>query len=222
MQLEVVNTNDGSTTLLNKELNATYHSKFGAVEESKHIYINHGLVPSMSYFGNSINIIEIGFGTGLNALLTLQEATLQKLNIHYYAIEKNPVPKELYKKLNYSSFVKTLEEDQFERIMASEWEEQITLNPFFKISKLQKDIHDLPTLPQAHLIYYDAFAPAAAPDMWQKPVFDKLYNVLPQKGSIITYCAKGEVKRTLKQTGFIVEALPGPSGKREITRAIKP
>lgn len=221
MLLEVVNTNDGSTTILNKDLNATYHSKFGAVEESKHIYINNGLQHAISCFGKTITIIEIGFGTGLNALLTLQEANLQKLDIQFYAIEKYPLPKEIYKNLNYVSFVRSIEGDKFNKIIECNWEEEVTIDPFFKITKFNKDIHDLPALPNAHLIYYDAFAPDVAPDMWQMPVFEKLYNTLPQKGCIITYCAKGEFKRMLKQTGFIVEALSGPVGKREITRAIK-
>ncbi len=222
MQLEVVHTNDGSTTLLNKELNATYHSKYGAMQESKHIFIDCGLNYAQSVFGNELTVLEIGFGTGLNAMLTLAEAMNNNLKIDYTAIEKYPVTKEIYRQLNYRSFISNTEQNYFDELLNCTWEKKNKIHLNFDLLKLQGDAREIQFTKDTQIIYFDAFAPSASPEMWQAPLFEKLFATLQKRGSLITFCAKGEVKRTLKHCGFIIEALPGPIGKREITRAIKP
>lgn len=219
--LEVINTDDGSTTIFNKELNATYHSKFGAVQESTHIFINNGLRFAANFFGPNLNVMEIGFGTGLNAFLTLQQATLKKARIHYFTIEKYPVPENLFSQLNYPEFITQIERNYFYDLHHCKWNEPVNINPYFTLTKYKGDVKEMELTEKAHVIYYDAFGPGVAPEMWQPHIFEKLYNVLLKKGNLITFCAQGEVKRVLKRCGFNVEPLQGPPGKREITRAIK-
>ena len=138
--LEIVNTADGSTTLLNKELNATYHSKYGAVQESKHIFIKNGLNKALDTFGIDLLVLEIGFGTGLNAFLTLQEATLKKLQVYYFTIEKFPVPENLFDKLNYPDLITEIEKKYFSDILKCNWEEAVKINPYFTITKYKGDV----------------------------------------------------------------------------------
>ncbi len=215
--LEILNTADGSTTILNTELNATYHSKFGAIQESTHIFINNGL---KFITKTNINVLEIGFGTGLNAMLSLQEAIKENLNINYLAIEKYPLEKEVFEKLNYTELL-NVEKKEIETILNCEWEKEKKINSNFSITKFNSDANEFNYAQKADVIYYDAFGPGAAPEMWQSPIFEKLYPILNTGGCIITFCAQGELKRILKRCGFTVESLQGPPGKREITRAIK-
>ncbi len=215
--LELIHTADGSTTILNTELNATYHSKFGAIQESTHIFINNGL---KFITKKNINVLEIGFGTGLNAMLTLQEAIKGNLSINYSAIEKYPLEKEVFEKLNYFELIDVTKE-QLDSVLNCEWEKENKINSHFSITKFKSDANEFSYTQKADVIYYDAFGPGAAPEMWQSPIFEKLYSILNTGGCIITFCAQGELKRILKRCGFTVESLQGPPGKREITRAIK-
>ncbi len=215
--LELIHTADGSTTILNTELNATYHSKFGAIQESTHIFINNGL---KFITKKNINVLEIGFGTGLNAMLTLQEAIKKNLNINYSSIEKYPLEKEVFDKLNYVELIDT-NKTELSAILNCEWEKENKINSNFSITKFKSDANEFNYIQKADVIYYDAFGPGAAPEMWQSTIFEKLYLILNTGGCIITFCAQGELKRILKRCGFTVESLQGPPGKREITRAIK-
>jgi len=218
--LEVINTADGSTTIFNAELNATYHSKFGAIQESTHIFINNGLRTVANNNDKKINVLEIGFGTGLNAMLTLQEATTNKLHVNYLAIEKYPLTKEIFDKLNYTELINA-EKSQLNAILNGDWEKENNISTNFSITKIKGDANEFNYIQKADVIYYDAFGPGAAPEMWQSPIFEKLFTILNTGGCIITFCAQGELKRILKRCGFKVESLQGPPGKREITRAIK-
>jgi tRNA U34 5-methylaminomethyl-2-thiouridine-forming methyltransferase MnmC len=216
--LEVITTRDGSKTILNKALNATYHSKFGALQESQHIFIQNGLLYAKDVFGEELNVLEIGFGTGLNALLTLRETVKSNLRVNYYTFEKFPIPPTLYKDLGYAE-EKENEEVLFSKLHESEWDKEIQLTNHFKITKYRSDAIQSVFPGNIHVIYFDVFAPSIDPGMWSPSIFIKLHQNLSPRGCLVTFCAKGEVKRMLKEIGFSVETLAGPPGKREMVRA---
>lgn len=218
---EIRITADGSSTLFIPALDENYHSTHGAIQEAEHVFIKHGLniFPAKS----NITILEIGFGTGLNALLTLRQAKIDKKYIHYTGIEAFPVEDELIKQINYvekidnGSFAK-----EFFALHTCEWNKLNEITPHFKLLKKEIDFKAyIPENEQFDLIYFDAFGPRAQEEMWNKLYFERLYTSLKENGFLVTYCAKGQVKRDLKSCGFIVETLPGPPGKREMTKAIK-
>ena len=221
MDISIIKTADGSDSLFVKDLNEHYHSTHGAIQESRHVYIDAGL-KYISSNNNSINILEIGFGTGLNALLTSIEAEKLKLNINYSTLEAYPLDMEIINKLNYADCVSGENQKEiFTTIHTCEWEKCIPISPFFNLHKIKNTLQEIEFTDTYNLIYFDAFAPNVQPEMWTEEVFTKLYSVLKPNGSIVTYCAKGEVKRTLKKVGFEVESLPGPPGKREMVRGNK-
>jgi len=213
-------TEDGSHTLLLPHLNESYHSIHGAIQESKHIFINDGL----NFLNKSeINILEIGFGTGLNAYLSLLESINKEYNIFYTAIEKYPLSLDLIKQLNYPQQLKTtLKQMQlFTQLHKVGWGAYQKTTKNFKIKKINVSLANFKATEQFNLIYFDAFSPQVQPEMWSNKVFKKMYSCLVNDGILLTYCAKGSVKRTLKEVGFTIENIPGPPGKREITRAFK-
>lgn len=217
-QIEILITEDGSSSLRRTDLQEGYHSTFGAIAESRHIFIEAGLrkVGKLP----EINILEIGFGTGLNAILSLEFAIKEKQLINYQTIEKFPLTKEIISQLNYGE--KLHLEEEFDRMHNISWNEGNELNPYFKIQKKDKPAEEI-NYPKDffHLIYFDAFAPQFEEKLWNKEVFENLFQSLKQGGILVTYCCKGEVKRMLKSSGFDIEKLPGPKGKREILRALK-
>lgn len=217
---ELIITGDGSTSLFNTELNVTYHSRHGALQESMHIYIGAGLHHALSVFGRRLNVFELGFGTGLNTLLSLREAMKNDLQIHYTSLEKYPVPEELFALLNYANDPSSAQ--VYSQVLNSPWDQKIILNPHFTLHKRKGDINDIALPKNLHLVYYDAFDPEATPDCWQAGIFERLFLSMVPGACLVTYCAKGNIKRLLKETGFRVEALPGPPGKREMTRAFRP
>jgi tRNA U34 5-methylaminomethyl-2-thiouridine-forming methyltransferase MnmC len=223
MQRKIIKTEDNSKTLLIPEMNETYHSTHGALTEALHIYIKHG-VASISSFQKEINIFEMGFGTGLNAILTLDHIKSTNSNINYHTIEKYPVSKEELEALNYISKNNLTDlKPAFEALHTSEFNTQSNITPSFSFMKYNLDIKDFSiTHDFFHIIYFDAFAPSHQPDLWTQPLLKKMYDALKPNGFLITYCAQGEFKRTLKSIGFEIIALDGPPGKREITKAIKP
>jgi tRNA U34 5-methylaminomethyl-2-thiouridine-forming methyltransferase MnmC len=230
MQPEVIITNDGSHSLYVKALDEHYHSINGAIQESMHIFINAGLRHILSdkmNFYKKINILEIGLGTGLNALLTFAEIQNLDIFINYIAIEAYPIHKELVDKLNYVTLLNTKNKNNvdlnsiFQRIHTSEWEIQIPFSHQFTFHKIKNKLQTANFNKMYNLIYFDAFAPTVQPEMWTEEVFVTLFSVLIKNGILVTYCAKGEVKRILKKIGFTVYSLQGPSGKREMVRAIK-
>ncbi len=220
---ELVITKDGSASLYSKEFDEHYHSIHGALQESMHVFIRAGLHYKINEDRSaSISILEIGFGTGLNALLTAIEAEKEKVHVHFTAIEKYPIEDALYTQLDYGTVLAERDNNLlYMDICQSEWEIDKVISPYFTLRKCKTNIEDVHFLNQFDLIYFDAFAPSSQPELWTKSVFDNMYTALKPGGILVTYCAKGEVKRTMRNAGFIVEPLPGPIGKREMTRAIK-
>ncbi|MFM8596426.1 MAG: tRNA (5-methylaminomethyl-2-thiouridine)(34)-methyltransferase MnmD [Flavobacteriales bacterium] len=226
MKIEILKTADGSPTLYLPELDETYHSRHGSVQEARHVFIQHGLnyVIQAQKKDNTANlnfqILEVGFGTGLNALLTLQEAIQHTdLNIAYTSYETQPVPQEIWSQLNYINEKGAAH--VYDNLMQATWNEKSQLHTNFDILKIDKAIQDLDQEKQFDLIYFDAFGPRAQAEMWDVSVFKLLHRSLKPNGVLVTYCAMGQFKRDLKSLGFVVESLPGPPGKREMTRAVK-
>lgn len=217
MENKIVLTDDGSHTLLSKEFNEHYHSIHGAFNESMHVFIENGFKTIKDKY--SIHILEMGMGTGLNILLTIREAIKSKSKVHYTTFEQFPVSIEESKSLNY---IGETEKNIFDAIHNSPWGEWIELNEYFKLLKINKDIHTLDENSTYDLVYYDAFAPNCQPDLWTVDIFTKIYQAMKVGGVLVTYCAKGYVKRNLKAVGFEVISLPGPPRKREMTKAVKP
>lgn len=226
MKRIIEKTEDGSATLFVPELNEHYHSTKGARTESQHIFIDMGLKASSAA---SPRILEIGFGTGLNAWLTLVEAERSGRDIHYTGLELYPLDWEIVEQLSYISSEEQLTVngglqsaiDLFKLIHTSPWEQDVPITPHFTLKKIQADVNKWNN-GTPDVIYFDAFAPEKQPEMWSQELFDRLYVLLNENGILTTYCAKGVVRRMLQTAGFIVERLPGPpGGKREILRARK-
>ena len=216
--LEIITTLDGSHTLRNVQLNETYHSVHGAVQESLHVFIKNGT----EYFRttnqrDSVSVFEVGFGTGLNSLLTLQYAVRNNIRVRYSTIEAFPLPGDVLEKLNYGG------EDQkvFDAIHDAPWGEEVSVVPEFKLLKLQISLHYLASKHACDVIYFDAFAPSVQPDMWTITALDQVTSRLTEGGVFVTYSAKGQLKRDLQELGLQVETLPGPPGKNQMVRAIR-
>ncbi len=217
-------TGDGSHTIQSQIFESTYHSRFGAIEESLTVFIKAGLQFFHAHQTEKvpIRILECGLGTGLNAWLSLCEAGDNQFSIRYSALELYPIPKDLVEQLNYPSIYSPDRMAQFQDIHNCSWAEWATISPFFELQKLHKDM--LVWTPEnlcVDLLYYDAFGPTSQPELWSESVLSKFVESLVQGGVFVTYCAKGEVRRTLQRLGLVVERLPGPPGKREILRGIK-
>lgn len=219
-ELKIFTTGDGSHSIRVSGLDENYHSGFGAITESNHIFIEAGLLPTSEKKLN-INILEIGFGTGLNALLTYLTGEKKLVQIDYTAIDLFPLNNSLVRKLNYPSLVNCPCADEiFYRLHDAEWNCQVTVSENFRLTKIHQDILVYqPDENNYDLIYFDAFGPDKQPELWSDNIFKKLSLSLVPGGSLVTYSTKGEVKRALKRTGFSLEKLPGPPGKREILRA---
>ena len=219
MEREIIKTLDGSTTIYLKDWDECYHSKFGAIQEAKHVFINNGL----SLFENSaISILEIGFGTGLNAFITFLESTRLRLSIHYVGIEAYPVSSDEVLLLNYVSELNAENEiSTFEKMHKSNWEEAIALREDFSLTKRKQFFDAINETDKFDLIYFDAFGYNSQPELWSTAIFQKMYNALKINGILVTYAARGVVKRSMKEVGFTVEKLEGPPGKREMFRAKK-
>jgi tRNA U34 5-methylaminomethyl-2-thiouridine-forming methyltransferase MnmC len=217
MLREIRETSDGSTTIFVPHWDEHYHSIHGARQESLHVFIDHGLKNFLSQ--PVIAVLEVGFGTGLNALLTAQFASTER-KIYYEAIEAYPVEADLWRNLNYAAPGPL--SDFFEAIHEAPWGHETTFEKGFALLKRQSLVQDS-RLKQAHfdVVYFDAFAPSAQPELWTTEIFSAMINALKPGGILVTYCAKGVVKRAMRSVGFEVIALPGPPGKREMTKAIK-
>jgi tRNA U34 5-methylaminomethyl-2-thiouridine-forming methyltransferase MnmC len=217
--IEIRLTSDGSKTLYLPSLDETYHSNHGAIQEAKHVFIEHGLKHVHEFGMEKIRIFEMGFGTGLNALLTAQWAMENQQHMEYIGIELHPVDKEIWQQMDY---VQSSEDVAlYERIMSCEWESTQEINAFFKLKKIAQDVTQVALSDRVDLIYFDAFGPRAQIEMWDLPVLQKMHELLNDGGIFVTYCAQGQMKRHLKSLGFEITSLPGPPGKREMTRAKK-
>ena len=214
-------TEDGSATLFVPELNEHYHSVKGAQTESQHIFINMGLKAATCV---EARVLEIGFGTGLNALLTLQAAEELQIPIRYTGIERYPLLWKEVDALHYS------DHPLFQSLHTAPWNQEVSITPLFSLQKIETDVCELLRHPSPQLtadglythVYFDAFAPEKQPEMWAEDLFRQLYQLLVPGGILTTYCAKGCIRRMLQSIGFKTERLPGPpGGKREILRATK-
>lgn len=221
MDLRVTHTRDGSATLYHPQLNEHYHSIHGALTESRHVFIRHGYHEAGELFGSPLRILEVGFGTGLNAALTAAEAGARKQPTEYTALEPFPVPADVLAQLGYDRILSTEEYTAFEKIHQLPWESLWPVNIYFSLDKRHGGILDMTDTERFHVIYFDAFAPEKQPDMWTPEVLQTCYRLLVPGGIFVTYCAKGQFKRNLKACGFRVASRPGPPGKREITLAVK-
>lgn len=225
-------TDDGSHSVYSEQYNVSYHSKHGAIQETQHVFIDAGLKPLLEKKPYDITILEIGFGTGLNALMTYNETLQSDVKIHYLTLEAYPLSTQAVKQLNYIERLNVSSlKPIFDRMHESEWNtycggkpnisHSIQLNTHFIFQKIKTDFKQIDFDGVADVIYFDAFAPNAQPELWEVEMLQKMYEALRIGGVLTTYCAKGVVKRTLKSVGFFVEELPGPPGKREMTRAWK-
>ena len=219
MKSELILTQDGSHTLFVPEIDECYHSTFGAMGESMLIFIQSGF---NSCEKDNISVLEVGFGTGLNAFLTLLEDENRQKEVFYTAFELFPLAVEKAEQLNYPEMFSPDKRFFFEKLHTSAWGEEVPLTPFFKLLKINADFI-VSSLPSVYdLIYFDAFSPEKQPEMWTQEIFQKIFDHCNENAILTTYCVKGNIRRSLQKTGFIVEKLPGPPGKREFLRAVKP
>lgn len=221
MKREIITTDDGSTTIHLPDWNEQYHSTHGAIQEAYHVFIGKGL----SYFlekkqPKPLEILEIGLGTGLNAFITLLEAEKLNQSINYTGIEAYPVQSSEIELLNYSKQLKGSDE-YFKKIHQGDWKKSYKITSLFSITKRKQFFSDIEDEASFHLIYFDAFGARVQPELWTEAIFKKMYDALKVGGVLVTYSAKGSVRRAMQAVGFEVERLPGPPGKREMLRASK-
>ncbi|NJX16337.1 tRNA (5-methylaminomethyl-2-thiouridine)(34)-methyltransferase MnmD [Tamlana crocina] len=243
MKREIIVTADGSTTIYIPEWNEQYHSKHGAIQEAYHVFIKHGLLYCNERYhsknvikplknvtsseveksgSDRISILEIGFGTGLNAFFTLLEAEKLQQNINYVGIEAYPVSAEDISKLNYTKELKAENSASiFKKIHDVSWEESHLITDSFSLTKRQQFFSEIDDESSFDLIYFDAFGARVQPELWTEDIFKRMYRALKSNGVLVTYAAKGSVRRAMQSVGFLVEKLPGPPGKREMLRAWK-
>ena len=220
MKKEIFITADGSTSFHLPEWNEQYHSKHGAIQEAYHVFIHSGL----DLFKNksTISILEIGFGTGLNAFITFLEQQKRNLIVNYVGIEKFPLKEEEVSLLNYPEALKATEyQTVFKKMHHSKWQEPIVIDKNFTLTKRQQDFKDISDNNKFDLIYFDAFGARVQPELWTEERFKQMHQALKPNGILVTYSAKGSVRRAMMAVGFTVEKIPGPIGKREMLRAIK-
>ena len=214
-------TADGSHTLFVPELDEHYHSVNGAVQESTHVFIKRGLYHCAK---DEIQIFEVGFGTGLNAFLSMLDIAETNKIIHYTAIEAYPLDENIIQQLNYAKSFSAEEQALYEKLHDVEWGSGQEIIPNFRLTKIESDFTQFDFSSFAgtfDLIYFDAFAPDKQPEMWTQYLFDNMYRISAEGGVLVTYCAKGVVRRMLQTAGYTTERLPGPPGKREMLRATK-
>ena len=217
MKKELLPTSDGSHTIYLPELDETYHSRHGAITESDYVYIRNGL-EAVSTAGESLDVLEFGFGTGLNALLTLLWAKEHGKKIRYLSVEKYPLTEDTWTKLNYGEELKAPAD--FEQLHKASWNQWQELHPSFALFKYDGDFLRFKSERDVDVLFYDAFAPSRQADVWTKEYLEKAAESLKTGGVFITYCAQGEFRRNLKETGFEMQSLQGPPGKKEITRGV--
>ncbi len=219
MKVSLLHTADGSDTLYNHELDESYHSKFGAISESLHVFIKNGLEQIEQ---KEITIFEVGFGTGLNALLSAIYAVEKQQKINYTAIEKYPLHLSVVAGLNYCRQLHC-PETLFQAMHEYKWGLKQQVSDFFTLIKIKEDLldADLTQIDKPALIFFDAFSPVKQPEMWQPEIFEKLFKLLAYNGKLLTYSASGKVKTAMRQAGFEIKRLKGPAGKHHMLLATK-
>ncbi len=218
MTHELIKTSDGSTSLYIPQLDETYHSVHGALQETQHVFIKNGL---QLFEHQSISILEIGFGTGLNALVTYKEHKVLQLNIHYETVEAYPISWEEASQMNFSEVLSPTLSPIFEQMHCCPWDETVALSPTFSFKKRLQRFETINDVDSFDLIYFDAFGARVQPELWTMPLFEKMYQALREGGILVTYASKGSARRAMQEVGFQVEKLPGAMGKREMVRAYK-
>ncbi len=223
LKREIMTTADGSTTIHLPELNEQYHSKHGAVNEAKHVFIKNGLhYLSDKEFIKPLQILEIGFGTGLNAFITFLEAEKNNQIVNYVGVEAYPVALDEANVMNYPKTLMVEDKESiFDTLHQSKWEAPCLVSEDFTLIKRKQFFKEIEDKDTFHLIYFDAFGARVQPELWTVEIFKKMYDALQINGVLVTYSAKGSVRRAMQEVGFQVERLPGPPGKREMLRAIK-
>ena len=209
-KIDVVLTDDGSKTLYSEKFGEHYHSLFGAASESNYIFIERGYLTSTF---DSVSVLEIGFGTGLNALLTLQYAVKLQRPTYFETIELYPIQENTVNELS--------DDDYFRSLHNASWEEPVAITPCFALHKRKSDLLQTTFTRKFDVVYFDAFSPAVQPELWSLDIFTNLFASMNHDAILTTYCAKGEVRRAMQIAGFVVERLPGAAGKREMIRARK-
>ncbi|MDX8340924.1 tRNA (5-methylaminomethyl-2-thiouridine)(34)-methyltransferase MnmD [Draconibacterium sp. IB214405] len=220
MQRKIIETGDGSKTLFIPEMDEQYHSVNGAITESEYVYLDKGYRHNQSL---EPVVLEIGFGTGLNALLTALEAEKSQRKTTYISLEKYPLKAEEVKQLNYGSLISEEAAQLFEQLHTRLWNSKTTVTPFLDLLKIEADLKtfSFDNLPLVDIIYYDAFGPDKQPEMWEEQIFKSIFGISNQSATLVTYSAKGEIRRRMERSGFTSERLPGPPGKRQMLRVSK-
>lgn len=219
--VKIITTSDGSHSLLNEELNETYHSVHGAIQESSHVFIQRGLQFYIEEIKpRNISVFEVGFGTGLNTLLSVSHVIDSPIAIQYTTLELFPLQEEVWSALNYSQMIGP--DEYFSHIHRCAWGTPQRIISNFELTKLQTSLQEVELKPDSFdLIYFDAFAPGKQPELWTLPMLQKIVRAMKLDAVFVTYCAKGQLKRDLKALGLVVETLQGPPGKNEMVRAVK-
>lgn len=220
MKRKIIVTNDGSVTIHLEEWNESYHSKHGAIQEAYHVFIKNGLDNFTD--NESVSILEIGFGTGLNSFITFLEHKKRNLSINYVGVEAYPISSEEVNQLNYVDELKASEyKSIFSLMHESKWEEEIEIDATFKLLKRKQFFQDIKDNEKYNLIYFDAFGFTVQPELWDEAIFKKMYNALLPNGILVTYACRSSIRKAMLSVGFQVEKLPGAPGKREMLRAVK-
>ena len=222
-KIKIITTDDGSHSLYMPELKETYHSTHGAWQESQHVFIKHGLDFILQNEAlKKLNILEIGFGTGLNAILSVRRMLGADTQTEYHTLEPFPLDLELIGQLNYNEFIKEARLiDIYYKMHACNWQELVPITGNFSIEKYQTRLEDFESVRKFDLVYYDAFAPSKQAELWRLEMIEKVSQMMNEGGVFVTYCAKGQFKRDLKAAGLAVETLQGPPGKKEMVRGIQ-
>ena len=219
MKREIIITSDGSTSIHLPEWEESYHSKHGAIQEAQHVFIKNGLSLCK---GQSVSVLEIGFGTGLNAFITFLESQKNNQDINYVGVEGFPIPPEEVAQMNY---VKQLNANQFESefkmMHTSDWDENVTISDTFRLTKRKQLFNDINDKNQFDIIYFDAFGYRVQPELWSVEIFTRMFDALKEGGILVTYACRGPIKNAMKEAGFKIEKLAGPPGKREMLRGWK-
>ncbi|PKP17432.1 MAG: SAM-dependent methyltransferase [Bacteroidetes bacterium HGW-Bacteroidetes-23] len=219
MKREIIITSDGSTSIHLPEWEESYHSKHGAIQEAQHVFIKNGLSLCK---GQSVSVLEIGFGTGLNAFITFLESQKTNQNIDYVGVEGFPISAEEVLQMNY---VNQLNANQFElefkKMHQSDWEENVTISEHFRLTKRKQLFNEINDKNQFDIIYFDAFGYRVQPELWSVEIFTKMFEALKEGGILVTYACRGPIKNAMKEAGFQIEKLAGPPGKREMLRGWK-
>lgn len=219
MKRKIIQTADGSSSLLIEDWGETYHSRHGAIQEAKHVFIQNGLSLIKE---QSVAVLEIGFGTGLNAFITFLEAEERKLKIDYVGVEAYPILKEEADKLNYVSQLQANQYDaQFKLMHASQWGVNTVISEQFSLTKRQQYFNEIDDNNRFELIYFDAFGFQYQPELWSVEIFRKMFEALKPNGILVTYACRSTIKRAMQEAGFSTKKLAGPPGKREMLKAEK-